>query len=142
MILGFELVNRTYTVGTVLGLLSADSHIFSLTGSRFFGNATAVSDWDFFVLNSKSVRNFLESIGFSEISTEEMVDLGYDRSQFSHIYELKCSDGVIQVQCVQDCVGKKIAQEKIKEFLLEDFVKMDKEQRKRLWTLVLNSISC
>ena len=37
---------------------------FHLTGSRFFGNVTDDSDWDFFVESQDGLRNWLEGMGF------------------------------------------------------------------------------
>lgn len=47
---------------------------FYLTGSRFFGNNKATSDWDFFVRNQVGIVEYLETLGFSMAPRHNYLD--------------------------------------------------------------------
>lgn len=126
-------------VDSIIALLCSFNETFYLTGSRFFGNASSNSDWDFFVSNCNSTKKKLENIGFKEINSEVMVDMGYDRTQFATILEYQAEDGVIQVQFVQNPYAKNRVQELIKSEYLDEFNNMSKPERKKLWSLLLKS---
>jgi len=126
-------------VDSIIALLCSFSETFYLTGSRFFGNTHLNSDWDFFVLNESATKKKLLNIGFKEINSEVMVDIGYDRTQFASILEYQTEDGVIQVQFVQNPYSKDRVQELIKSGYLDEFNSMTKPERKKLWSLLLKS---
>lgn len=129
----------SFKVDNIIGLFCGFHETFYLTGSRFFGNAHSNSDWDFFVSNCDSTKKKLENIGFKEINSEVMVDMGYDRTQFSSILEYQAEDGIIQVQFVQNTYSKDRVQELIKSEYLDEFNSMSKPERKKLWSLLLKS---
>ena len=56
-------------------------HGFALTGSRFFGNHNDNSDYDFFANYEKKVIDFLERLGFKQITVDT-----YRDSQIVRIY--------------------------------------------------------
>lgn len=127
------------TVISVITALNSFEEEFYLTGSRFFGTETANSDWDFFV--SKHYFNVIKkllNLGFKEIPCEKMVDLGYDKNQFSTILELQAVDGVIQIQIIDNIHSKNRVQETIKKEYLFEFNNMSKSERKKFWSLLLN----
>lgn len=123
------------TVQNILMFFATSVNTYYLTGSRFFGNNKENSDWDFFTV--KETKRELESMGFKPIPSENLIDLGYDGSQFVEILELKVSDGVIQVQLVKNINAKFQVQESIKSRYLSQFNSMDKHERKELWSLLL-----
>jgi hypothetical protein len=137
MLQGLKITETVQTVQHVLALLNVSSHTYYLTGSRFFGNSTRTSDWDFFTIEYS--REELVRLGFKSISSEVMTDLGYDRSQFSSIYELQLLDGTIQVQLIANIQAKIAIQSLIKSSYLETFNSMTKQARKDLWSLLLIS---
>lgn len=123
----------------IIALLCSFDESFHLTGSRFFGNFHPNSDWDFFVSNCAATKKKLLKIGFKEVNSEIMVDLGYDKSQFSSILECQAEDGVIQIQLLQNTYSKERVQELIKSEYLDEFNSMSKPERKKLWSLLLKS---
>jgi hypothetical protein len=139
MLANMPKVMFTYTVQNILALLSTMDEIFYLTGSRFFNTHHVNSDWDFFVLKSFGMEYKLKEFGFKEISTEAMVDLGYDVSQFSTILEFKAQDGVIQIQIIENISAKNVVQNMIKEEYIKEFNSLDKAGRKKLWSLLLKA---
>lgn len=50
-----------------LNKLAESKFMFYPTGSRFFGNATEESDYDFFVEDTQPVLTFLENLGFNPL---------------------------------------------------------------------------
>lgn len=125
------------TVDSVLNILSVLPNRFFLTGSRFFGGYTKDSDWDFFVEDNLELRNSLNILGFIALPKQEMIDKGYNASQFVEVLEKQTQDGVIQIQMIKNIYAKETCQNLIKEYFLERFNAMDKEGRKALWSLLL-----
>jgi hypothetical protein len=136
MLQGITLEQNVQTVQTVMNFFSASKYNYYLTGSKYFDSGNAgMSDWDFFVEIGAKVE--LERLGFKSISSEAMIDLGYDQSQFSAILELKTQDGIIQVQLVQGIFAKVIVQDLIRSKYLTQFNSMSKKERRDLWSLLL-----
>lgn len=131
-------VKSLQTVNEVLSLLNVLPNNFYLTGSRYFGNARETSDWDLFA--ETSARHSLVRLGFKPISTDVMVDIGYDRSQFSEVLELKLEDGVIQIQLITNIHAKFKVQEMIKKNYLSQFNSLEKKDRKDFWSLLLKLV--
>lgn len=126
---------------TFEGLLSILNNLpqtFYLTGSRFFGNNFADSDYDFFVSSTEASPSLFLSLGFKEIPVEGMTDLGYDSSQFNTIMERVIDGKVIQIQIVDNIWAKIRVQDEIKSLFLSQFNAMSKPDRKKLWSLLLN----
>ena len=65
MIIGYDKIE----LQNYLSILENSKFAFQLTGSRFFGNATEKSDWDFFVQNSPEAIDFLRSNNFALITS-------------------------------------------------------------------------
>ena len=126
-------------VDNIIALLCSFNETFYLTGSRFFGNPQLNSDWDFFVCNCSTTKKKLLNLGFKEINFEVMVDMGYDRTQFASILEYQAEDGVVQIQLVQNPYSKERVQDLIKSDYLVEFNSMTKQERKKLWSLLLKS---
>lgn len=126
-------INFTYPLDTVKGIIENfrnSAFIFTLTGSRFFGNPNEDSDWDFFVEFSSKLVHFLNEMGFEEIEDERYFD-----GSVATIFEKKLADGKIQIQVLYPMIYK------IK-FNLNNWIKncygysfstMSKEQRGFVW---------
>ena len=138
MLKNMPAIMASFTVQTVLMTLSSLSESFYLTGSRFFGNASPNSDWDFFASDCMNAKQ-LENLGFKKISSEVMTDMGYDRSQFASIWEFEAVDGVLQIQLIQNVLAKQHVQNLIFTEYKEQFNAMPKERRKQLWSLLLKA---
>jgi len=135
MLQGLKITETVQTVRDILAFMAVSNCNYYLTGSRFFGNATRQSDWDFFT--DQYSEEELKRLGFKAISSEVMTDLRYDGSQFASIYELQLVDGTIQVQVIVNIHAKKAVQELIKSSYLDTFNSMTKQVRKELWSLLL-----
>lgn len=88
----------------VLTQLAESKLDFHLTGSRYFGNATQLSDWDFFCQDSKQVRNFLVSLGF-KVGGQ---GTDYLDNQMAFVY--RHPEALVDVQVVHEVLVKQIAQ--------------------------------
>lgn len=117
---------------TIYQLQSSDFK-FYLTGSRFFGNFTKYSDWDFFVKDSLEVRNFLQEIGFSI----HLKDYTYKDRNLNFIV---CHNNVpIQIQLVNDADLKICAQ--VLLFETDELRNVqDKSKRSYIWNKALDTI--
>ena len=104
---------------TVLERMGDSPFHFYLTGSRFFGTADERSDWDYFVDDSDEVRDFLQNLGFYDISNPPRSQhRGWDYDEgprIPEVYDLKDVQGTnaifehrsgIHVQLVQDASHK------------------------------------
>lgn len=60
----------------IFEIMEVSEFVFVLTGSRFFKHATPESDWDFFVRDSPTLRDFLQKQGF------KTTDQDYDQDPF------------------------------------------------------------
>lgn len=91
------------TPATIRQSLINSAFEFTLTGSRFFGNARPDSDWDFFTQDCTQVQDFLEGLGF-----EKLIFQDYNDCMTSRVYRHKGER--IDIQCVKDATIKKCAQ--------------------------------
>jgi len=99
---------------------------FYLTGSRFFGNVTEKSDWDFFVKDSPEVREFLESICFSY---EYQGNSGYKDAFLTTVMYSRIPRG-IHVQLINEVELKVKVQNYLKDFPWDS---IPKENRDAIW---------
>lgn len=121
----------------LINILSASSFDFHLTGSRYFGNATIASDWDFYAQDSIAIREFLEQNGFRREAkySSEYVDLNVAR-----VYVSKLAS--IDVQ-LQNNVNLKTAAQLILKNLVavHTWNTKSKEDRRLLWNNTYNALA-
>ena len=103
--------------------IKSSAHVFHLTGSRYFGNQSADSDWDFFVQDKADLQQDLERAGFK---CDEETYPG--DPMFTSVWK---KDNV-HVQVVIHAGMKQKIQERLIPFMKT--IK-DKDQRKKLWYL-------
>ena len=83
---------------------------FHLTGSRFFGDSTAHSDWDFFTQDNSGVRSYLKGANFEDLAASNVARLEELYPDDSNICSVM-QRGNVQVQLVKDVVFKLKAQD-------------------------------
>ena len=98
---------------------------FYLTGSRFFGNSTRVSDWDFFIDYNHVHANgfvmfnqFMVDNGFSTDSHGKVASEHYCDSSITHLYRKPRTSYrgfAIDVQVVRDAELKHLVQNWMKQ---------------------------
>lgn len=108
---------------------------FFLTGSRYFGNYTAQSDWDFFVEYGGDLIVKLRSIGFEQVS-----DSTYSDSGLMFLFQKQDQGTVVQIQIVRDVRIKRMAQYILNNRLKTKYMTATKEERGTLWSAVLETI--
>jgi hypothetical protein len=96
-------------VGSVRQQMATSPIVFHLTGSRYFGNATAKSDWDFFTEYTENTQKFLANLGFVRLAFH-----GYNDELTAGVWRHAAEQ--IDVQLVRD-VPLKI---KIQEMIYAD----------------------
>ena len=99
---------------------------FYLTGSRYFGNATATSDWDFFVQDSPMVRKWLESEGYWHGTKFNEEDPHYVDDFMTVLYQC----GNVHIQVIQYVDWKYRTQVFLKNF---PWNTVEKNHRDRVW---------
>jgi len=103
------IANANLVTRNILEELEKSKFQFFLTGSRFFGGATAASDTDFFVQDSEEVRHFLSHIlQMRKVNTR---DHNYHDTHCNTVYR----EGKIDVQCVKNAELKSRVQERFRE---------------------------
>jgi len=95
---------------TTLDQLAMSEIKFYLTGSRFFGNYKAASDYDFFALNSPATIKFLESCDFETVKEYA----NYSQTIVKGLY-VSNSHELIHVQLYDDPELRNTLQIKLKE---------------------------
>lgn len=58
------MITNAQLLPVTVEMIQKHQHPFYLTGSRFFGGVTDISDWDFFALYSEELRSQLLDYGF------------------------------------------------------------------------------
>ena len=112
--------------------MSKSGHVFHLTGSRYFGYYSELSDWDFFVEDHQNLHAELEDMGF------KMMPGGYDDPVTAEVWH---HPDDIHVQVVTDIEVKKTAQQIIRDnFLIHGG--MSKEIQKVVWYNVIRTTMC
>lgn len=116
-------------------------HNFHLTGSRFFGNSTNQSDWDFFIQDSPQVRNWLVANNFkiNKNSKYYSDDSCVDVYRY-YITDYKIDAHWIDVQIVNDVSLKIKAQDLIKLTVPPNALE-NKAFARIVWRLALESLS-
>jgi hypothetical protein len=106
---------------------------FYLAGSRYMGCARPDSDWDFYTQNTAEVRRYLAALGFKSVyaeygapESESTVDVW--QARLGEFGELK-----VQVQLLRDVARTRTVRDIIKAHMLEQHIKMDREERAELW---------
>lgn len=111
-------------VKTADAVIRESSHVFYLTGSRYFGTQTETSDFDYFVKDGIDVRKELTNNGFVIESTSYVGDpnivLVYRRDN-------------IHVQCVADPIAKNWIQWCMPQFVRQN--SLSKELTRTLWPI-------
>lgn len=101
-----------------------------LTGSRFFGNVSPTSDWDFFCQDSEDNRNTLTSLGFKKQF------LCYPDPDVNTNEVWRHTRYPIHVQLEKDVNLKATVQQKIASLppmILESFLGSPKTIRREWW---------
>ena len=114
-----------------------------LTGSRYFGNVSENSDWDFFCYASESFINLLNNLGFSELKTDnEMFQSNYADTGMKIFETVLGDNSIVQIQCYSSEEEVKVKQNAQIFLNLKSNIRQieDKQERKRIWTLVLSMI--
>lgn len=112
-------------------------HNFHLTGSRFFGNSTNHSDWDFFIQDSPQVRNWLVANNFKINKNSKYYSDGF----CVDVYRYYITDTHwIDVQIVNDVSLKIKAQDLIKLTVPPNALE-NKAFARIVWRLALESLS-
>jgi hypothetical protein len=99
-----------------------------LTGSRFFGNVSPGSDWDFFCQDSEDNRNTLKSLGFKKQI------LSYPDTNTNEVW--RHTHYPIHVQLEKDVNLKATVQQVIARFppsMLMAFLQSPKVERHEWW---------
>ena len=124
------IVNAQNGIEEILFELQKSPFHFHLTGSRFFGDCNPFSsDYDFFVQKSLEVIDFLRPLGF------QLIDTAYDNDDQT-INVMRHHKKGVDIQLVKNVDLKKRAQKAIKEKYLEQYLEMDKLQRRNLWDVL------
>lgn len=127
--------------------MSSSKFNFYLTGSRYFGNATEKSDWEFFVQYDKEIVKYLLDLGFKRNHNEK----AYDDKGISAVYTFVPSDYTgfedvsqlpehIDVQLCNQAWYKFEVQKYIKHKYLEELIACDKSKRKDIWNRTYDEI--
>lgn len=121
-------VNKSFSVRDAM----AHSDIaFYLTGSQFFGNSRANSDWDYFTEDNYNTKQFLENLGF----VVDSVSYNNDTSVVLVMYHRGEN---IHVQFVKDVWVKSFAQEVLHSCVSgEQWSKMSKANKNTHWHIAM-----
>ena len=134
------LVNTQTIVPLLYQVLKAmeESHFeFFLTGSRYFGGYHEGSDYDFFVMESTGVSEWLRAKGFT-LDT----NAAYDDPTFSKVLQLTLDDGIIQVQLIvpEEYKRKQIVQRLLRNRYGNGGLPGDKIAKRELWLLTYSVV--
>ena len=115
---------------SVMDALSQSKFEFHLTGSRYFGNSTAESDYDFYAdYTADGIRPFLKSLGF--VAQRKYDGLAqYHDVNIAEVWQHKIAN--IHIQLQKDMAMKKYAQQVMKIFY-PSWVTVAKAQRHHWW---------
>jgi len=125
---------------TIIDKLEKSKFSFYLTGSKYFGQDTALSDTDYFVEDSCEIRQFLEKLGFEVISATHP-DYTNKTLDIEDILETKDhfvgrSSKTIHIQLIKpDWLPAKVQTQKDIEtfFNTSAFYSLDKHIRQMIW---------
>lgn len=117
-----------------LAAFAESSCDFYLTGSRFFGDSSNNSDWDFFVSKSQIDPKFLQELGLRSTTAASYTD-----SNSCELWEVKGLNCLlIQVQIVRDVALKLRAQALLNDPFIQEKMKyvpsnLTKNEQARPW---------
>lgn len=97
----------------IVSELLKSSFDFYITGSRFWGNLNALSDWDFFVQESQEVTSYLMHMGFTTDPHHQ-----YDDPLTVEVMKR----GLIHVQIVHDAALKHVIQQTLFKYFPEGMI--------------------
>lgn len=144
MIIGLNIATKQLTFLELVSCLRNSKFKFFLTGSRYFGGYTTVSDWDFFVDSNVESLNFIKGLGFLplDLSESEVIHNNhYEGLPNVTIYQLITADGeTVQIQMLEGSNASNVkftVQKGIKN-LGATFVNLSKPERKKIWSSMLN----
>jgi len=122
--------------------LTPDHH-FTLTGSQYFGYATADSDWDFLIQDSPEVRTFLTSVGFALIPLKKYeAPLGLAAAT-NAVWQHSTGGETVQIQLCPNAVLKRRVRDLImtNPDLLRGHAKASKDLRGWVWMSLHNMLT-
>ena len=109
---------------------------FYPTGSRFFGEATEQSDYDYYTLSTSQVRKDLKKAGFIEQYDENAYNL-HDEEVVVVLHKEN-----VDVQLVQDLARRHLAIQAMSDPYVKSYLySIDKSVRKYIWRAVNSAIS-
>src|SRR5688572_28844573 len=103
-----SIIGELYKLPDVVTRMNQSVFVWYLTGSRFFGHNTEISDWDFFGEDSPEKRMWLEQNGFTVESETDYLD-GFNTVVYRHWTN-------VHVQLVQGAGEKDKVQQFLKDF--------------------------
>jgi hypothetical protein len=130
------IVNANHEV-SIIGKMENSAFCFYLTGSRFFGDFSYASDWDYFVQSDEKVRKFLKELGFFPITMDGAEK--YSDATIVDVFQAEDAYRTIQVQLVHNAILKNQAQDFLQTYGRLDIV--PKESRKYLWNMAIFAVS-
>jgi hypothetical protein len=130
------LLNMQNIMPSIISEMRSSLYEFYLTGSRYWGTFTEKSDWDFFVQDSKSVREYLTKRGFTNYSRySEYAADGQCIDVFVYRpFNEPSSDDLsnqVHVQIVLDAKFKQAVQEELFRLFPRGF--RDKDEASKIW---------
>lgn len=112
---------------------------FILTGSRKFGGARTDSDYDFYTEDSANTRDYLLSVGFTElIASVDLAKAYPDDPNVCAVYRWQSGIHQIDVQLVRDVKRKAIVEEII--YMTHVTYSLDKMQIRRVWKALYSAL--
>lgn len=115
-------------VSSVFAVQESIADQIYLTGSRFFGGATALSDWDFFVQDSTAVTDAIRVQGFYRVSD----NWTYLDNDCASVWQ----KGTIHIQLSRN-VGRRLSARNRLKASIGNFSSMDKRKRSQVWNELL-----
>jgi len=129
---------------SILNKLEYSVFTFYPTGSRYFGGVSSESDWDFFVEDSKEVREFLCQMGF-ESNDAEAYDDSTVVAVWSYYTRSSWDKGLtkIDVQLISEkkFSSKLMVQKLIKDYFGDNGLPGNKQTQREIWKLMLKSLT-
>lgn len=122
----------------VLKTMEDSQFEFFLTGSRYFGGYHDGSDYDFFVIESIGVEEWLRAKDF-RLDTEIQYE---DDPTFAKVFTLNLGDGSIQVQLIkpEEFKRKQIVQRLLHNRYGHHGLPGDKNAQRELWHLAYSIV--
>lgn len=122
----------------VLKAIEDSSFEFFLTGSRYFGGCHEGSDYDFFVMESTGVEEWLRAKDF-RLDTESQY---VDDPTFTKVLTLNLEEGSIQVQLIkpEELNRKRTVQRLLFNRYKRNGLPGDKDHKRELWHLAYSIV--